>query len=63
MSAGEEKLLKMPSLYMRPFTMKPVKRDYETRFEVELQQEPAKEYFKLGETVFFGYPQEHSGRI
>ena len=30
---------------------------------MELLQEPAKEYFKLGETVFFGYPQEHSGRI
>jgi hypothetical protein len=62
-SEGEEKLLKMPSLYMREFKLKPIVRESIVRFEVELQQEAAKEYFKLGEPVFYGYPTEHSGRI
>lgn len=64
---GDEKLLKMPSLSMRPFEFKPVvvnRRDNraEVRFGVKLT-EPANQAYKLGETIFYGYPIEHSGRI
>lgn len=37
-TAGEEKLLKMPTLYMRPFKLNKAGRD-DAKFEVELLQE------------------------
>lgn len=56
----------MPTLYMRQFEFKPIRKekrdDIELRFFVQLT-EPAKETYKLGETIFYGYPIEHSGRI
>mgnify|MGYP000941401882 FL=1 len=35
-SEGEEKLLKMPTLYMRPFQFKQISRESEMKFEVEV---------------------------
>jgi hypothetical protein len=64
---GDETLLKMPSLSMRPFEFKPVvvnRRDnrVDIRFGVKLTESESQNY-KLGEAVFYGYPIEHSGRV
>lgn len=36
MNEGDEKLLKMPTLYMRPFQFKQISRESEMKFEVEV---------------------------
>ena len=60
-NTGDEKLLKMPSLKMRQFDVAAEKMDKKTTIKLMLNQQEGK--FKLGETIFYGYPLQHSGRI
>lgn len=59
---GDEALLKMPTLYMKPFKSGKYKERKQTFYTITLQNDEKLEV-KLGEGIFYGYPSEHSGRI
>lgn len=52
----------MPSLSMRKFKSKAVKQKYSVQYNITIENEEKKD-LKLGECVFYGYPNEHSGRV
>ena len=53
----------MPTLTMKEFSSRLKQAGRDTHLEVQLHHEPSKDEFKLGRTVYYGYPVEHSGRI
>lgn len=64
MTKQSQNLMKMPTLNMRPYQLGALETKGKDRgFELKLTLKESDYKFKLGESIYYGYPLEHSGRI